>query len=155
MFSFCTYRVHIVKLFTIKVVSYQIEHLSFVVNVVKDKMLTPKNLFLLFGAILIIVNNVYSCKCIAPKDGDEVCGSDGKTYASNCVLFCEGLYRDQSEPCLTKVADQQCNSPECVCTDPCSYVCGSNNHTYGNECTLKCAQQHHSNLEKLKDGKCN
>lgn len=102
----------------------------------------------------MIVSCVYSCKCIPAKVGEEVCGSDGKTYESGCYLFCMGIYRNENEPCLTKVSDGACSSPECICSDPCNHVCGSNGQTYGNDCTLKCAQNQNPDLKKVKDGKC-
>lgn len=113
-----------------------------------------KNLIVIIGIAIAVVHTVYSCKCIMPKSGDEVCGSDGVTYDSSCILFCAGFYRNQTEPCLTTVSNGKCNTSPCICTDTCNYVCGSNGETYGNDCTLKCAQKFNSTLTKVKDGKC-
>lgn len=113
-----------------------------------------KSLIILIGITLASVHTVYSCRCVEPKPGDEVCGSDGKTYSSNCYIFCSGLYKNESEPCVTKVSDGECGPSPCTCTDTCSYICASNGQTYGNECTLKCAQKSDPNLTKVKDGRC-
>lgn len=112
-----------------------------------------KNFIVTIGIALAMVNSAYSCKCVEPKPGQEVCGSDGKTYDSNCYLFCTGLHRNENESCLTKVSDGKCAS-ECICNDACSHVCGSNGQTYGNDCTLKCAQSINPEIKKVKDGKC-
>lgn len=113
-----------------------------------------KNLFVIVGIALAVVHSTYSCKCVAPGENDAVCGSDGKTYDSGCHMFCEGLYRNESESCLTEVHKGACSSPECVCSDTCSFVCASNGQTYGNDCTLKCAQNTDPSITKVKDGKC-
>lgn len=114
-----------------------------------------RNLIVIIGVIVAITNSVYSCKCVAPKPGDEVCGSDGKTYDSKCVLFCSGLYKKETEPCVTKVSNGPCGSTPCICTDVCKHVCGSDGEDYGNDCTLECAQKLNPNLTKAKDGRCN
>lgn len=113
-----------------------------------------KNFIAIVGIALAIAQSTFACSCLEPKPGDEVCGSDGKTYGSNCYLFCSGLYRNKSAPCLTKITEGKCISPECICTDTCNHVCGSNGQNYGNDCTLKCAQKLNPNLTKVKDGKC-
>lgn len=103
---------------------------------------------------MMFVNLAMSCQCVQPKEGDEICGSDGETYRSDCYLFCFGLYRSNSQPCLTKISDGKCEASKCVCKETCSYVCGSNGQTYGNDCTLKCAQKLNPKLTKVKNGKC-
>lgn len=113
-----------------------------------------KNFIIFFGISLVSLDAVHCCLCVKPEAGDEVCGSDGKTYFSDCFLFCGGLYKNESEPCVTKVSDGECGSSPCICTDVCAFVCASNGQTYGNECTLKCAKKFDSNLTKVKDGRC-
>lgn len=113
-----------------------------------------KNFIVIIGIALATVHSTYCCKCVAPGENDQVCASDGKTRDSSCLLFCEGLYRNETEPCLTEVHSGACSSTECICTDTCAYVCGSNGQSYGNDCTLECAKQFDPNLEKVKNGRC-
>lgn len=112
-----------------------------------------KYFIVIIGAVLAIVNLAESCKCVEPKESEKVCGSDGQTYGSSCVLFCSGLYRNDSEPCLTEVHDGECNS-DCICTDTCNHVCASNGQTFGNDCTFECARELNPSLTKIKDGRC-
>lgn len=114
-----------------------------------------KNLIVIFGVALAVIQTVQCCQCIPPRLGSQVCGSDGKTYRSDCLLFCERIYKTEKQPCLTKVSNGECDPSPCICSDRCSYVCASDGQTYGNDCTLKCAQQFNSTLTKVKDGKCN
>lgn len=60
----------------------------------------------LIVALLIVlsVQLVYSCSCPPPKPGQGVCGSDGKTYRSACLLQCA----KQQRPCLRKVKNKGC-----------------------------------------------
>lgn len=113
-----------------------------------------KNVVVIIGIVLTVSYTVYACRCMAPKRNEQVCGSDGETYASRCTLLCAGFYRNATEPCLTKVSNGTCCSPPCRCSDPCNYMCGSDGQTYGNDCTLKCAQQQNPQLKKVCDGKC-
>ena len=113
-----------------------------------------KNLLLLIGISLAIVHTVESCMCTEPTEDEKVCGSNGQTYNSGCLLFCEAIYRNESEPCLTPVYDGECGSVECSCSDKCSYVCASNGQTYGNDCSLECAQKINPDLIKIRDGRC-
>lgn len=117
-------------------------------------MLRISNIFLKIAIVLVIVNLAHTCQCEPPKEGDEICGSDGKTYRSSCQMFCIGLYGNEKQPCLTKVSGGACKAPECACKDKCNFVCGSNGQTYGNDCTLKCAQKLNPSLRKVKEGKC-
>lgn len=113
-----------------------------------------KNFIVLIGIILATASrSVECCRCAKPNDSERVCGSDGRTYSGGCILSCEAMYRNESEPCLTQVHDGECNS-DCICTDKCSYVCASNGQTYGNDCTLECARKQDENLIKLHDGRC-
>lgn len=116
-----------------------------------------KNLILVIGVAVATAHIVHSCKCVQPKPGDAVCGSDGKTYESSCYLFCTALYRNETEPCLTQVHPTPCTKHKCVCHQKCDYVCandGKKAFNYGNDCTLKCAQKRNRKLKFVKRGKC-
>lgn len=113
-----------------------------------------RNLIVLIVVALALVDSSDSCKCAEPTKGEKVCASNGQTYDSGCLLFCDSMYRNESESCLTQVADGECGSLVCNCTDTCNYVCASNGQTYGNDCTLECAQRLNPSLIKIKDGRC-
>lgn len=101
-----------------------------------------------------MANSALTCQCFDWKEGEEVCGSDGRTFYNSCHLFCEALYRRKDKPCLTVVHDGVCGTEKCDCKDTCKYVCGSNGESYGNECTLMCAQKRDPKITKVKDGMC-
>lgn len=105
------------------------------------------------GIILAISYSGLACKCSPPKEGQEVCGSDGQTYGNDCLLFCASIAPNRVD-CLKKVSNGTCCSSSCTCFDPCNDVCGSDGQTYGNECLLKCAQLQNPQLTKVCDGKC-
>lgn len=114
-----------------------------------------KHIILIVTTLISVgVQFSYSCDCIPPKRGEQVCGSSGKTYRSGCELFCAGVYLEPNESCLTQVHAGKCGKRPCKCTDTCKYVCGSDGRNYGNECTLNCAQKKNKCLRKVKNGKC-
>lgn len=118
------------------------------------KMGKIKYSMVVIGIFLVIAGTAYGCSCIQPKPKDAICVSDGKTWGSNCTLFCTNLYRNETQPCLSWVHDGKCGPSPCICKDTCKYVCGSNGITYGNDCILKCAQRKNPKLKKIADHKC-
>jgi len=56
-----------------------------------------------------------SCSC---EEGDAVCGSDGRTYASECHASCAGAQVLSSGPCPSGCADDADCSPGEVCAIP-------------------------------------
>lgn len=110
---------------------------------------------MILGIAVSLANSVHSCTCRPSAEKDRLCASDGRTYPGSCELFCANFWkRDADEPCLTKIADGECPSEPCVCTEPCNQTCGSDGQTYGNECILKCAQKIKPTLTKVSDGSC-
>ncbi|XP_028394352.1 uncharacterized protein LOC114518524 isoform X7 [Dendronephthya gigantea] len=120
----------------------------------------------------------YQCECLTqcPPDISKVCGSDGRTYTSECALkraSCQRRitiaisYRGSCDPC----EDKQCffnstcikgsdNRARCVCPE-CSgeavnYICASDGNSYVNLCSAKrqaCLRKFF--LQFVHNGKCN
>lgn len=118
------------------------------------KMRVEKSVIVTIGIIVAITKSVNSCGCSPPEPGEEICGSDGRTYSSRCILNCETIYRAHIGECLSKVAGGECGPTPCTCADPCKFVCASNGQTYGNDCILKCVQQQDPTITKVKNGIC-
>lgn len=68
-----------------------------------------KSLIFIILIALAVAKPTYSCICVPPKSGEEVCGSDGKTYLSGCVLSCTEFENvNFGRPTVTKVKDGKC-----------------------------------------------
>ncbi|ODN03364.1 Agrin [Orchesella cincta] len=102
------------------------------------------------------------CRCseVCTMDFNPVCGSDGKTYANECVMRQEGcrsrrdlriIYRGKCSsgvnPCESRVcqgyetcAINRFGIAQCTCAVVCDPiirpVCGTDNRTYDNQCEL-------------------
>merc|ERR1712098_348485 len=103
------------------------------------KMLRFALAVLLFGAAHISQAELNSdfiepeppipCKC--PKRYEPRCGVDGKTYANECLIGCQGVKQACQGEC-------PCASEGCKCPEILRPVCGRDNKTYDNSCQAKC-----------------
>lgn len=110
-----------------------------------------KLLSILIGVFFTVIPVAYSCSCLPPKPGEEVCGSDGNTYNSSCLLFCQAWSTNTK---ITKVKDGSCVA-SCICYALYAPVCGSDGKTYSNSCVLACeAKKTNFNIKIIKNGVC-
>ncbi|KAJ3108320.1 hypothetical protein HDU97_001445 [Phlyctochytrium planicorne] len=104
-----------------------------------------------------------NCTKTCPSDAETalVCGSDAKTYLSDCHLQNLSCNTTLSSTGLRKLSDGPCSPtatplpcPQKCPTTPSSPICGSNNKTYPNLCTFQRASCLDATITKLKDGTC-
>ncbi|KAF4521048.1 hypothetical protein B566_EDAN008120 [Ephemera danica] len=114
-------------------------------------------------------------KCVCPQSCVDVrapiCGTDGKTYKSECELrraACQAqemisvAYKGDCDLCQHVQCQfgARCEAGECVCPTECGDsrmepVCASNDHTYANECEMqKAACSGGKTLNVLFFGEC-
>ncbi|XP_038222561.1 serine protease inhibitor dipetalogastin-like [Zerene cesonia] len=95
-------------------------------------------------------------KCECSSESSPVCGNDGLTYQSPCLLNCGKAYNfnlqlEHDGPCEIVRAKPVGNVPPCSCSRNLSFVCASNGVTYNNACLMKCASEE---LSIVRDGPC-
>ncbi|KAG2431843.1 hypothetical protein HXX76_009336 [Chlamydomonas incerta] len=76
---------------------------------------------------------VADCSRCPPEPNFPVCGTDGRTYGSQCAAACNGT--------AVAYAGQCANPAGCAavsCTSDYTPVCGANNVTYSNTCNAGC-----------------
>merc|ERR1712126_673880 len=103
--------------------------------------------------------------------GAPVCGTDGKTYATKCVMECQ---RCKQGTDVTVASQGKCSEEKgqllnrafrnlntdckekCVCHRILSLLCGSDGKTYTNKCELDCenCQQTKGGVTAASQGEC-
>ncbi|XP_011310559.1 serine protease inhibitor dipetalogastin [Fopius arisanus] len=86
------------------------------------------------------------------KPGDEICGSDGKTYRSIEFFDC---IRKKGDKQLRVISVGKCSSNECQKDLIYNPVCGSDNKSWGNENALMCHNKNMNDKISIKSyGEC-
>jgi len=89
-----------------------------------------------------------------------VCGSDGRTYASRCLLkqmACELGIDDLRVARTGSCDDEDGDEDDCgpvTCSNELAPVCGTDGRTYANRCLLDAASECHDGLKLLRRGAC-
>ncbi|XP_017768804.1 PREDICTED: serine protease inhibitor dipetalogastin-like [Nicrophorus vespilloides] len=103
-------------------------------------------------AFLASASAFFPCQC--PFEHNPVCGSDGKSYASKCVLNCASRKSDGLTLAYESVCTDNVDSVICICPNVFAPVCGSDGKNYLNACQLKCNVLEHPDLTAVSRGKC-
>ena len=89
-----------------------------------------KNMHKIFLAIAILSMTSQAqkiCRCLARRDYNPSCGSNGKTYFNDCFRECDEVNRGHDGVCAG-----------CNCPDVLQPVCGNDGFSYINSCEANC-----------------
>ncbi|XP_077464998.1 uncharacterized protein LOC144082058 isoform X2 [Stigmatopora argus] len=89
-----------------------------------------------------------------PTVYDPICGSDGRTYSSECV-FCQQHGVNPKVKVLYKGECKSCAQYGPFCTKILDPVCGNDGHTYPNECVFCQQNRLNPNAKVSHKGNCN
>lgn len=107
--------------------------------------------FFVSGVLLVV--SAYICTtqalppCTCTRNYQPICGSDGSTYANQCLLEC-AQYTTKKD--ITAVREGPCEDP----LSEEKPVCGSDGTTYSNDCLLNCATKNNHRLSIEHYGPC-
>ncbi|XP_075980133.1 thrombin inhibitor rhodniin-like isoform X2 [Anticarsia gemmatalis] len=113
-------------------------------------------------ALLIISAQIFVTlarhPCVCTREFRPVCGSDGVTYPTRCVLGCKAyetgrqISVQREGPCEGSI--RRPRATDCICTLEYSPVCGNDGKTYPNRCSLLCDKKSNPRLEVARAGPC-
>jgi len=130
-------------------------------TIIATGLTTSQSAAAFFAPIMAPVGSE-ECKMLCDKRYAPVCGSDGNTYANQCVLerisCLRGLNLEivhEGECTVSKVARRSADCPR-FCHRMFAPVCGSDGETYPNSCVLQqtACSAPELNLFEVADGEC-
>jgi len=130
-------------------------------TIIATGLTTSQSAAAFFAPIMAPVGSE-ECKMLCDKRYAPVCGSDGNTYANQCVLERISCLRGlnlgivhEGECTVSKIARRSADCPR-FCHRIFAPVCGSDGETYPNRCVLQqtACSAPELNLFEVADGEC-